>query len=402
MSTPAPTTPAPSKAAESTRNLAVDFRQYGILAALVVIILLFEALTGGRLLLPGNVNNLIQQNSYVLILAIGMVMVIIAGHIDLSVGSVVAMVGAVAALAMSDWHLPWWVAVIISLLVGALVGAWQGFWVAFVGVPAFIATLAGQLLFRGLTLIFLHGGTIGGLPAEFVAIGAGWLPSWLGTIGTTDVLTMVLAIVACVLLAFFLNRSRNSRKRLGLPIEGAIPFWGKIIAAVLAILGIAWQLANYSGTPIILILLAVLILGYNFLLNRSVFGRHIYAMGGNLFAAIMSGVKTKRVNFALFVNIGILAALAGVVSTARAGSAVASAGKDYELDAIAAVFIGGAAVQGGVGTVTGAMIGGLVMGVLNMGLSILSVDAAWQMAIKGLVLLLAVAFDLINKRRGGR
>lgn len=402
MSTPAPTVPATSKPTETSRNLAVDFRQYGILAALVVIILLFEVLTGGRLLLPGNVNNLIQQNSYVLILAIGMVMVIIAGHIDLSVGSVVAMVGAVAALAMSDWHLPWWIAVIVSLLVGALVGAWQGFWVAFVGIPAFIATLAGQLLFRGLTLIFLHGGTIGGLPAEFVAIGAGWLPSWLGTIGTTDVLTMVLAVVACVLLVFFLNKSRNGRKKLGLPIEGLVPFWGKIVAAVLAIVGIAWQLANYSGTPIILILLVVLILGYNFLLDRSVFGRHIYAMGGNLFAAVMSGVKTKRVNFLLFVNIGMLAALAGVVSTARAGSAVASAGKDYELDAIAAVFIGGAAVQGGVGTVTGAMIGGLVMGVLNMGLSILSVDAAWQMAIKGLVLLLAVAFDLVNKRRGGR
>jgi putative multiple sugar transport system permease protein len=164
---------------------------------------------------------------------------------------------------------------------------------------------------------------------------------------------------------------------------------------------VSWQLANYSGTPIILIILAVLVLSYSFLLNRSVFGRHVYAMGGNIFAAVMSGVKTKRVNFALFVNIGMLAALAGVVSTSRAGSAVASAGQNYELDAIAAVFIGGAAVQGGVGTVTGAMIGGLVMGVLNMGLSILSVDAAWQMAIKGLVLLLAVAFDLTNKRRGG-
>lgn len=384
------------------RSVALDLRQYGILAALVIIILLFEVLTGGRLLMPGNVNNLIQQNSYVLILAIGMVMVIIAGHIDLSVGSVVAMVGAVAALAMSDWHLPWWLAVIISLLVGALVGAWQGFWVAFIGVPAFIATLAGQLLFRGLTLIFLHGGTIGGLPQEFVAIGAGWLPSWLGHVGKTDVLTMVLGVLVCAALAFSLLSARNGRKKLQLPVEGAGQFWGKIVVAVLAILGVCWQLANYSGMPIILIILAVLILGYNFLLSRSVFGRHIYAMGGNLFAAVMSGVKTRRVNFLLFVNMGVLAALAGVVSTARAGSAVASAGKDYELDAIAAVFIGGAAVQGGVGTVTGAVIGGLVMGVLNMGLSILSVDAAWQMAIKGLVLLLAVAFDLINKRRGGR
>jgi putative multiple sugar transport system permease protein len=328
--------------------------------------------------------------------------VIIAGHIDLSVGSLVAMVGAVAALAMNDWHLPWWLAVLVALLAGALVGAWQGFWVAYVEIPAFIVTLAGMLLFRGLTLIFLHGGTIGGLPREFVAIGAGWLPSWLGTIGRTDVLTLVLGVAACALLTVSMVSTRNGRRKLQLPVEGSGSFWGKIVVAVLAIMGLCWQLANYSGTPIILIILAALILAYNFLLNRSVFGRHVYAMGGNLFAAVMSGVKTRRVNFALFVNIGMLAALAGVVSTSRAGSAVASAGQNYELDAIAAVFIGGAAVQGGVGTVTGAMIGGLVMGVLNMGLSILSVDAAWQMAIKGLVLLLAVAFDLVNKRRGGR
>ncbi|HEY3337611.1 MAG TPA: multiple monosaccharide ABC transporter permease [Propionicimonas sp.] len=401
MSTQTSTAPATDKPVPS-RKLAVDFRQYGILAALVAIIALFEVLTGGRLLLPGNVNNLIQQNSYVLILAIGMVMVIIAGHIDLSVGSLVAMVGAVAALAMNDWHLPWWLAVLVALLAGALVGAWQGFWVAYVEIPAFIVTLAGMLLFRGLTLIFLHGGTIGGLPREFVAIGAGWLPSWLGTIGRTDVLTLVLGVAACALLTVSMVSTRNGRRKLQLPVEGSGSFWGKIVVAVLAIMGLCWQLANYSGTPIILIILAALILAYNFLLNRSVFGRHVYAMGGNLFAAVMSGVKTRRVNFALFVNIGMLAALAGVVSTSRAGSAVASAGQNYELDAIAAVFIGGAAVQGGVGTVTGAMIGGLVMGVLNMGLSILSVDAAWQMAIKGLVLLLAVAFDLVNKRRGGR
>ena len=401
MSTQTTAEPATDKPAGS-RKLAVDLRQYGILAALVAIIVLFQVLTGGRLLLPGNVNNLIQQNSYVLILAIGMVMVIIAGHIDLSVGSVVAMVGAVAALAINDWHLPWWLAVLVALLAGALVGAWQGFWVAYVEIPAFIVTLAGMLLFRGLTLVFLHGGTIGGLPSEFVAIGAGWLPNWLGQVGRTDVLTIVLALIACVLLVFFQASARNGRKKLHLPVEGAVPFWGKIILAVAAILGVCWQLANYSGTPIILIILAALILAYNFLLNRSVFGRHVYAMGGNMFAAVMSGVKTRRVNFALFVNIGMLAALAGVVSTSRAGSAVASAGQNYELDAIAAVFIGGAAVQGGVGTVTGAMIGGLVMGVLNMGLSILSVDAAWQQAIKGLVLLLAVAFDLVNKRRGGR
>ncbi|MFZ1282524.1 MAG: multiple monosaccharide ABC transporter permease [Propionicimonas sp.] len=399
----APTTaPVQDKTARLTPKLAIDLRQYGILAALVVIILLFQMLTGGRLLMPGNVNNLIQQNSYVLILAIGMVMVIIAGHIDLSVGSVVAVVGAIAALAMNQWHLPWWLAVLLALVVGAAIGAWQGFWIAYVEIPAFIVTLAGMMLFRGLTLILLTGGTIGGLPPEFIAIGAGWLPPALGAIGKLDVLTLALGVVACAGLVFQQLSTRAGRRRNRLPVEGVAVFWGRIAIALLAIMALAWRLADYSGTPIILIILAVLILAYSFVLNRTVFGRHVYALGGNLFAAIMSGVKTKRVNFLLFVNMGVLAALAGVVSTARAGSAVASAGQNYELDAISSVFIGGAAVQGGVGTVVGAVIGGLVMGVLNMGLSILSVDAAWQMAIKGLVLLLAVAFDLVNKRRSGR
>jgi putative multiple sugar transport system permease protein len=303
---------------------------------------------------------------------------------------------------MNSWHLPWWLAVVLALVVGAVLGAWQGFWVAFMGIPAFIVTLAGMMLFRGLTLVLLYGGTIGGLPGEFVAIGAGWLPSWLGTAGRTDVLTIALGVVACAGLVVQQVTARQGRRRLALPVENPAAFWGRNAVAVAAILAVCWQLANYSGTPIILIILAVLVLAYSFVLNRTVFGRHVYAIGGNLFSAVMSGVKTRRVNFALFVNMGVLAALAGVVSTARAGSAVASAGQNYELDAIASVFIGGAAVQGGVGTVVGAVIGALVMGVLNMGLSILSVDAAWQMAIKGLVLLLAVAFDLINKRRGGR
>lgn len=404
MSTQAPTANDPKAPTEPTapRRLAIDIRQYGILAALVIIIALFEVLTGGRLLMPGNVNNLIQQNAYVVILAIGMVMVIIAGHIDLSVGSLVAMIGAIAGLAMNQWNMPWWVAVVVSLLAGALVGAWQGFWIAFVQIPAFIVTLAGMLLFRGLTLVLLYGGTIGGLPPEFVAIGAGWLPSWLGTAGKVDILTLVLGALACAGLVVQQVAARRGRVSLSLPVEGFAPFWGRIVVAVVAIMAVCWQLANYSGTPIILIILAVLVLAYSFVLNRTVFGRHVYAIGGNLFSAVMSGVKTKRVNFLLFVNMGVLAALAGLVSTSRAGSAVASAGQNYELDAIAAVFIGGAAVQGGVGTVVGAVIGGLVMGVLNMGLSILSVDAAWQQAIKGLVLLLAVAFDLVNKRRGGR
>ncbi|WP_104127753.1 multiple monosaccharide ABC transporter permease [Cryobacterium sp. Y57] len=382
-------------------RFTVSLRQYGILAALAIIIVLFQILTDGRLLLPGNVNNLIQQNAYVLILAIGMVIVIIAGHIDLSVGSVVAMVGAVTAISMGSWGLPWWAAVVIALLVGALVGAWQGFWVAFVGIPAFIVTLAGMLIFRGLTLVLLTGGTISGLPSEFTAIGAGWLPAWLGEVGGRDVLTIALGVLTALALIVQQLRTRATLLKLDLPREPIVSLWVKNGIAAVAIVWFAWLLSGYSGTPIILIVLAMLILGYTFLLNQTVFGRHVYAMGGNLFAAKMSGVKTQWVDFFIFVNMGVLAGLAGIVSTSRAGGAVASAGQNYELDAIAAVFIGGAAVTGGVGTVVGAVIGALVMGVLNMGLSILSVDAAWQMTIKGLVLLLAVAFDIFNKRRAG-
>jgi len=387
-------------------KLQIDLRQYGILAALAVIVLLFQVLTDGRLLLPGNINNLIQQNAYVLILAVGMVIVIIAGHIDLSVGSVVAMVGAVSAISMTQWGLPWWAAVVLALVLGAAVGAWQGFWVAFVGIPAFIVTLAGMLLFRGLTLVFLTGGTINALPAEFNAIGGGWLPEAFGTIGEgrgdRDILTIILGILAAALLIGQQLRSRAKQRRLELPVEGSISFWAKNVIAAGAIIALTFQLSAYRGTPIILIILAVLILLFTFVLNQTVFGRHVYAIGGNLFAAQMSGVKTSWINFFVFVNMGVLAGLAGVVTTARAGGAVASAGQSFELDAIAAVFIGGAAVTGGVGTVIGAVIGALIMGVLNMGLSILSVDAAWQQAIKGLVLLLAVAFDVMSKRRAGR
>lgn len=378
----------------------VDLRQYGILAALAIIVVLFEVLTQGRLLLPGNINNLIQQNAYVLILAIGMVMVIVAGHIDLSVGSVVAMIGAIAAIAMHDGGVPWWGAVLIAVAVGAAVGAWQGFWIAVVGIPAFIVTLAGMLLFRGLTLVLLSGGTISGLASDFTAIGAGWLPPALGFLGDFDGLTVLLGGIAAIGLVLRALRGNRAR-RVSASGESAVAVWLRTIVGAAAILALTFVLAAYNGTPIVLLILAVLILAYTFVLNRTVFGRHIYAMGGNRFAAVMSGVRTHGVTFWIFVNMGALAGLAGVVSTARAGSAVASAGQNYELDAIAAVFIGGAAVQGGVGTVVGAVVGGLVMGVLNMGLSILNVDAAWQMAIKGLVLLLAVAFDIYTKRRSG-
>jgi len=383
-------------------SLNINVRDYGLLGALLVIVALFQFwFTHGKLLSGGNPNFLISQNAYVVILAIGMVMVIIAGHIDLSVGSLVAMIGAVVALAMNKWDYPVWAAILVALALGAVVGAWQGFWVAFVRVPAFIVTLAGMLIFRGLAIVFLTGGTEGGLPRAFNQIANGWMPGWFGKFHDVDALTMVLGLVAVVAYLLGQWRSRAKLKARDLPREFFGVFVAKAVLTVAAILYVSYLLANYKGTPYVLFLLGVLVLAYTFVLNRTVFGRHIYAMGGNRFAAMMSGVKTKWVDFFIFVNIGVLTAIAAIVTTARAGAAVSSAGNFYELDAIASVFIGGAAVQGGVGKVSGAVIGALVMGVLNQGLSIAGVDAAWQQVIKGLVLLAAVAFDVMNRRRSG-
>lgn len=399
----------PSAGARAARYLSANLRQYGLLLALVLIIVLFTALTDGRLLLPGNVNNLITQNAYVIVLAIGMVMVIIAGHIDLSVGSVVAFVGAISAVAVSQWGLPWPVAVLVGLLAGALIGAWQGFWVAYVGIPAFIVTLGGMLLFRGLTLVVLDSKTIGGLPGDFNALAGGWVPPLLGTLdlsgalgrrfGEVDVLTLVAALLVALGFVATEWRKRRELARLELPREPLAAVVGRAALVTVFLLALGLLLAAYNGVPIVLIILAVLILGFSFVLGRTVFGRNIYAIGGNRHAAALSGVRTRRTDFTIFVLMGMLAGLAGILVAARAGAANPTAGTGYELDAIAAVFIGGAAVTGGVGTVVGAVIGAFVMGVLNMGLSIMSVDAAWQQAIKGLVLIAAVAFDLFNKRR---
>jgi putative multiple sugar transport system permease protein len=387
--------------AQRLSGLGGNARQYGIFGALVVIVLLFQVLTDGKLLLANNVASLFQQNAYVMILAIGMVMVIVAGHIDLSVGSVVAFVGGVVALSMRDFDLPWVVAILIGLAVGALVGAWQGFWVAYIGIPAFIVTLAGMLIFRGLALVIV-GETVAGLPPEFITIAGGSLPNFLGFVNNSDVVTLVIGALAFAGLAFSQLRARRSLRKHNLHLEATGLFVAKLAVIALGI-GVLTVILSFSagGTPIVLVIVGVLVVAYSFLMGRTVFGRHIYAIGGNRPAAALSGVNTKRVDFWIFVNIGVLAAVAAVVTTSRAGAAIAAAGTNYELDAIAACFIGGAAVTGGIGRISGAIVGALIMGVLNMGLSIMAVDPAWQQAIKGMVLLLAVAFDLINKRRAG-
>ncbi|MFC0681916.1 multiple monosaccharide ABC transporter permease [Lysobacter korlensis] len=386
--------------------LTSRLRQIGIFIALLVIVLLFQVLTNGRLLTAGNVANIIVQNSYILILAIGMVMIIIAGHIDLSVGSVAAFVGAMSGVMIADWGLPWWVALLGSLVIGAIVGAWQGFWVAFVGIPAFIVTLAGMLIFRGLTQIVLGNQQITPFPAEYRQLGGGYLFPQLFPAATSPAewITVGLGVLALIFFVSQQVRERVKRVRLDLETEPLGWFVLKMAFTAILILGLTYLLGiapGSRGTPVVLIVLAVLVIVYTAVMTRSVFGRHIYAVGGNRHAADLSGIKSRKIDFYLFVNMGVLAALAGLVFTGRLNSAGPGAGTLFELDAIAAAFIGGAAVQGGVGTVVGAITGGLIMGVLNNGMSLLGVETDYQQFIKGMVLLLAVAFDVFNKRRAG-
>ena len=381
-------------------HLLADLGSNGIFIALIAVVVLFAILTEGILLRPQNISNLIVQNGYILVLAIGMVMIIIAGHIDLSVGSIAAFIGAVSGVFAVKMGMPWWLAVILSLLIGALVGAWQGFWVAFVGIPAFIVTLAGMLIFRGLALVVLQNSNIGSFPSEYRALGNGFLS---GLFGQTDpdLFTLVIGAVAIVALVVQQVRTRRGRQKYGQDVEPIVWFVAKLVLIAGAIGFFAYSLASYKGIPVTLIILAVLVLVYGVVMNRTVFGRHSYAIGGNRHAAELSGIKTRRVDFWLFVNMGVLAALAGLIFTARLNLAGPKAGDGFELEAISAAFIGGAAVQGGVGTIGGAIIGGLIIGVLNNGMSILGIGIEWQQAVKGLVLLLAVAFDVYNKRRSG-
>jgi putative multiple sugar transport system permease protein len=379
-----------------TRNM----RQSGIYVAFVVIIALFAILTDGTSLSPGNVTNIVLQYSYILILAIGMVIVIIAGHIDLSVGSVVALTGATSAVLVIRHGMPWWVGVLAALAVGLAIGAWQGFWVAYVGIPAFIVTLAGMLLFRGLTLQVLDNISLSPFPSEYGRIASGFLNGLLGGNGY-DAFTLLIGAIAVAGYAFSSFRTRVARVKYQQPVESFPLFVAKIVVIGAVVMWFAWQLAHARGLPIVLIILAVLIITYGIITNRTVFGRQVYAIGGNLAAATLSGVKVRAVNFWIFVNMGFLAGVAGVVFSSRSNGAQPAAGNMFELDAIAACFIGGAAVTGGVGTVVGAMVGGLIMAVMSNGMQLMGIDQSIQSVVKGLVLLLAVAFDVYNKRRAG-
>jgi putative multiple sugar transport system permease protein len=376
-----------------------NIRQYGMVIALALIMLFFQIMTGGILFKPANITNLILQNSYVLILAIGMLLCILTGNIDLSVGSVVAFVGAIAAVMMVDMKIPVPPAIFLSLLVGVGVGAFHGLFIAYFRIPPFIVTLAGMLTFRGLTMVILRGQTKAPFEKSFQSIAAGYLPGRDLQIGSFNAIALIFGLVFSVLFIISMASNRRSRKKYGfdvLPL-GFESF--RILVVVLAINGLTMSLALYNGIPIVMVLLIGLVLLYTFITQKTILGRHIYALGGNEKAAKLSGVKTKRVMFLVYTNMGLLAALAGLVVAGRLNAATPKAGTMFELDAIAACFIGGASASGGIGTVVGAIVGGLVMGVLNNGMSIMGVSVDWQQAIKGLVLLGAVCFDVYTKSK---
>lgn len=380
-------------------------RQFGILGSLVVILVVFQVLTWifkgtGLTLSSGNLINVVNQYSYILILAIGMVMVIIMGHIDLSVGSVAAFTGIVVAKAMQDWNLPWPLGILLGLGVGVLVGAWQGFWVAYVGVPAFIVTLAGMLFFRGANQAVGDSQSVP-VPEGFKIIGAGYLPE-IALPLPFNIPTMLLALAGVAWIVFWEIRTRRIQRKMG---SDMAPLWVSVTKVVLisaVILVAGWLFATgREGTsfPISGVILLALVILYSFITNNTVFGRHIYAVGGNRQAARLSGVKDRWVDFFVMMNMSVLASLAGMIYVARATASGPQDGNGWELDAIASVFIGGAAVSGGIGTVIGSIIGGLVMAFLNNGLALLGAGADVVSMIKGLVLLFAVGVDVWNKQQ---
>ncbi|WP_433075611.1 multiple monosaccharide ABC transporter permease [Dactylosporangium sp. CA-052675] len=388
-------------------RFSVNLRQSGIYIAFAAIVVFFTILTNGALLEPQNLSNMVIQNSYVLILAIGMILIIIAGHIDLSAGSVVAVTGALAAVLMVKADIPWPLAILITLLTGAAIGAWQGFWIAYFGIPAFIVTLAGMLVFRALTMTTLGNQGIGPFAEDVRTLSNGFIPGFLnnvglGPLGGADLFTLLVGIATVVGIVAVQWRARRGRIGYGQAVDSLPVFWAKLAGASLVLMFVIVQLARFKNLPWVLVLLAVLVLTYTLISQRTVFGRHIYAVGGNLQAANLSGVKVKQVTFWIFVNMGVLSAIAGIIFAGRLNLAGPTAGNAFELDAIAAAFIGGAAVQGGVGKVVGAITGGLIMAVISNGMSLNSEPPERVMLVKGLVLLAAVAFDVWAKRRAGR
>lgn len=376
-----------------------NVKQYTMGIALVLIMLFFQIITKGILLKPLNVTNLILQNSYILVLAIGMLLCILTGgNIDLAVGSVAAFIGAICGVFIVRMHMPVIPAILISLGIAAIIGAWQGFWIAYMRIPAFIVTLAGMLVFRGLTMVILKGQTIAPFPNSFQTISSNFVPDIFKG-GKLHITTILVGVIAALI--FIISSFLKRRKKMSYKVKvSSLPVFilGMLLGAVAINLFTYW-LALYKGIPTVLILLSVLIAVYTFITTKTIAGRHLYAMGGNEKAARLSGVNTDKLLFWVYVNMAVLASFAGIIFAGRLNAASPKAGVNFELDAIAACFIGGASTTGGIGTVFGVIIGGFIMGVLNNGMSIMGLSVDWQQTVKGLVLLAAVAFDTYTKRK---
>ncbi len=386
-----------------TKTKVLEFVQkYTMIIVLVLVTLFFTVQTGGKILMPNNITNIIAQNAYVFVLATGMLMCILTGgNIDLSVGSVVCFAGTIGAVMMNkDIH--WLLAVIVMLVVGLLIGAWQAFWIAYVKVPPFITTLAGMMVFRGLSNVVLQGKTMSVTNEAFVKIFGGgaecYVPDPFGGEGI-NILCIAVGIIACLIYLFFTFKSRISRKKKGLEVESLVKCIIKAAVISVVVIFFTVRLSQYKGIPSALIWVAIVILIYTYITSKTTIGRHLYAIGGNESAAKLSGINTKRVYFFAYANMGLLAGLAGIMTIARLTSAQPTYGQNYEMDAIGSCFIGGASAYGGIGTVPGVIIGALLMGVINIGMSIMGVDANFQKVVKGLVLLAAVIFDVVSKKK---
>ncbi len=386
-----------------------NMRQYGMIIVLFVLMIFFAIITKGTLLMPQNVSNLVSQNAYVLILAVGMLFCILTGNVDLSVGSIVAIVGAVSGVLIVNMHVPFWLGIIICLIVGLAIGAFHGVFIAFLNIPPFIVTLAGMLMFRGLTMSVLNGATISQYPDGFQFIAQGFLlrdvtiPFPLfniaGKPATLNVVAVITGIIGCIIYLIASLQSRKTKMKYNFEVDSIGVLLLKFVMIAIVILFFTVELAFHNGIPVVLLIIVALVAIYTVIANKTVTGRHIYAMGGNAKAAKLSGVKTKKMMMLAYANMGMLAALAGIVVAARLNAATPKAGNGFELDAIAACFIGGASAYGGIGTVMGAIVGALVMGILNNGMSILGVSVDLQQVVKGGVLLLAVVFDVFSKSK---
>ena len=395
------TTQAPVKPALG-RFLKAHVRDYALLISLLVIMIFFQITTDGTLFKPVNMTNLILQNSYIVIMALGMLLIIVAGHIDLSVGSVSGFIGAVAAVMMVNWKIDPFLAGLACLAFGAVIGGAQGYFVAYYKIPAFIVTLAGMLVFKGLALTVLGGASVGPFPKVFQLLSSGYVPDIFNfTLNGApfNLLALIIGIVVTSLIIYFNYRTRLNQQKHGLAEEPDVIFYGRNILIAVALIGFSWLMASYKGLPNVLIVMFTLISLFVFLTTRTTFGRRVYAMGGNEKAAKLSGINTERLTFMIFVIMGALAALAGLIFAARLNVATPKAGLGFELDVIAACFIGGAATTGGVGKVVGAVIGAFIMGVMNNGMSIMGIGIDWQQVIKGAVLMLAVFLDVYYKNK---